>query len=54
MAKHDLIIWEKAEHWTFDTTIKATSEQEARNLLAKDYPKRSYPISRVQRVWSAR
>lgn len=45
MTKHfEARIWEKAEHWTFDTTIDAKDEVEARNLLKKDYPAKDYSI----------
>lgn len=40
-------IWEKAEHWYFYTTVKATSEAEARALLAKSYGK-GYRICEVR------
>lgn len=53
LQTYEAVIWEKAEHWTFDTTIKASSEQEAWRLLAKDYPKRSYSVRSVHPVWSA-
>ena len=52
LQTYEAVIWEKAEHWTFDTTIKASSEQEAWKLLAKDYPKRSYSVRSLQPVWA--
>jgi hypothetical protein len=42
-------IWEKAEHWTFDVTIRAGSEKEAREQLLRDFPRRSYTIQSIYR-----
>jgi hypothetical protein len=41
-------IWEKAEHWYFYATVEASDESQARKLLAKEYPRRSYSITYVR------
>jgi hypothetical protein len=40
-------IWEKAEHWTFDITIRAEDEKEARTQLLRAFPRRSYTIQSI-------
>ena len=40
-------IWEKAEHWTFDITIRAENEKEARAQLLRDFPRRDYTIQNI-------
>lgn len=42
-------IYEKAEHWEFDTRVDAVSEEEARKILNKDYPKSQYIIRSIHR-----
>jgi hypothetical protein len=37
-------IWEKAEHWTFEVTIRAENEKEAMAQLLRDFPRRDYTI----------
>jgi hypothetical protein len=36
MRKFEARIWEKAEHWFFDTIVEAKDDQEARKLLLKN------------------
>ncbi len=50
MKTFEARIWEKAEHWYFDTTIEAADEADAWKKLTKDYPKRSYSIRSVRSV----
>jgi hypothetical protein len=45
-------IWEKAEHWYFDTTIKAETEAAAWKQAQKDYPKRDYTVREIRKIWS--
>lgn len=52
MRNFEAVIWEKAEHWTFDVTIQAADEQAARAQLKRDYPARSYSIRRLQSVYT--
>lgn len=49
--KFEAVIWEKAEHWTFEHTFRATDEKAARAELLKDYPRRSYSIRSLRSVW---
>ena len=51
---YEAMIYEKAEHWTFDVTVKAESDADAWKLLAKDYPKRSYAIRDVRQCHPVR
>lgn len=44
----EAVIWEKAEHWTFISTVKAIDEADAYKRLAKEFPKRSYTVRSVQ------
>lgn len=53
MLTFEARIWEKAEHWTFDTTVQADSDKQARELLQKEYPKRFYSIRGVRQIWRA-
>lgn len=46
-------MFERAEHWTFDTTVKATNIAAAYKALRKDYPQRDYRIVSVRSVYSA-
>ncbi len=48
--KFEARIYEKAEHWSFDTTVDAKSEEEARKILLRDYPKSSYTIQSIHRA----
>lgn len=41
-------VWEKAEHWEFETSIDAEDEAEARKIAAKDFPPRDYRIKDVR------
>jgi hypothetical protein len=41
-------IWEKAEHWTFDISIRAESQKEAIEQLLRDFPRRSYTIRDIR------
>lgn len=47
-TKFEARVYEKAEHWTFDTTVDAKDEAEARKLLTKDYPKSAYTIQEIR------
>lgn len=47
-------IYEKAEHWTFDVTVKAENDADAWKQLAKDYPKRSYSIRDCRQCYGGR
>ena len=40
-------IWEKAEHWTFETSIRADSREEAFKQLLKDFPRKSYTVRNI-------
>jgi len=53
MKTFEARIWEKAEHWTFDTQIEAKDESDARAKLAREYPRRSYSIREIRQVWRA-
>jgi len=48
MKTYDVRVWEKAEHWHFDISVKATDIVAARKALLKDYPKRDYAIIDVR------
>jgi hypothetical protein len=48
MRKFEVTIWEKAEHWTFEVTIEAKDEADARKRAAKEYPPRSYSIRSIR------
>lgn len=48
--KFEARIYEKAEHWTFDTTVDAKDEADARRLLSKEYPKSEYTIQDIRRA----
>jgi hypothetical protein len=48
LKTYDVRIWEKAEHWHFDITVKATDIVSARNALLKDYPRRDYAITDIR------
>lgn len=52
LKNFEATIYEKAEHWVFEVTLKASSDEDAWKQLAKDYPKRSYSIRRVQSVYT--
>lgn len=55
MAKSfEAVIYEKAEHWTFDVALKAETDADAWKQLAKDYPKRSYAIREVRQCYEGR
>lgn len=51
LTKFEVTIWEKAEHWAFETTVRAQDETAARKQIAKDYPAKAYSIRRIQAVW---
>ena len=53
MIKFEVTIYEKAEHWTFETTVFAADETAARKQVAKDYPRKDYSLRCIQAVWSA-
>lgn len=42
----ELTIWERAEHWRFYDTVRATTEAEARTVFAKRYGK-GYRLEQV-------
>jgi len=42
-------IYEKAEHWSFETRVEAPTAEEAMAQLKKDYPKREYTVRGVFR-----
>lgn len=48
--KFEARIYEKAEHWTFDTTVQAKDENDAYKVLRKEYPKSEYSIQSVRAV----
>lgn len=48
MKRFTATIWEKAEHWTFETSLSATDEAAARAELRRDYPARAYTIREVR------
>jgi hypothetical protein len=52
MTKFEVTLWEKAEHWTFETVVRAQDEAAARKQVAKEYPAKEYRIQRIQAVWS--
>jgi hypothetical protein len=43
-------IWEKAEHWYFEATVVAEDEVLAWRMFLKDYPPRSYTVSRMHQI----
>jgi hypothetical protein len=50
MKYFDVRIWEKAEHWYFDTTIEAKDERDAWKVALKEYPKREYNVREVREI----
>lgn len=46
--KFEARIYEKAEHWNFDTTVEAKDEADARKKLLRDYPRSEYTIQDVR------
>lgn len=52
MKTFEARIWEKAEHWYFDTKIEAADEEAAWVQIKKEYPKRSYNIRELRQVYS--
>lgn len=48
LQKFEARIYEKAEHWNFDTTIDAKDEADARRILNKEYPKSAYTIQDIR------
>ncbi len=49
LISYDVRIWEKAEHWTFDTKVEAKDDADAWRVVAKAYPKRSYSVQDIRR-----
>ena len=46
--RYELTIWEKAEHWTFQSTIEAKDERDARAKGLKEYPAKKYSIRDIR------
>lgn len=52
MHTFEVRVWEKAEHWTFDTQVQALDERAAWAQARKEWPKRDYSIREVRKVWT--
>jgi len=52
MFTFEATIWEKAEHWTFEITVQAKDETEARKRIKAEYPASKYSVRRIQRIWN--
>ncbi len=50
MRRFEVTIWDKREHWTFETTIEAQNEREAHTKAAKQYGRRGFSIRRVHPI----
>lgn len=50
LVRFEARIWEKAEHWSFDTTVDAKDEADARKKLLRDYPRSEYTIQEVRKA----
>ncbi len=48
--KFEARVYEKAEHWHFDTTIEAKDETDAYRILKKEYPQKEYTIQSVRAI----
>jgi hypothetical protein len=48
LKTYEVRLWEKAEHWFFDTSVKATDIVAARAALLKDYPRKDYSINDIR------
>ena len=51
MKYFDGRIWERAEHWYFDTTIEAKDDRDAWRVAVKEYPKREYRVVEIREVF---
>ena len=51
MKYFDIRVWEKAEHWRFDTTIEAKDEADAWKVARREYPKRDYSVHEVREIF---
>jgi hypothetical protein len=51
MKHFDIRVYEKAEHWYFDTTIDAKDECDAWKVAKKDYPRREYRIVELRKIF---
>jgi hypothetical protein len=51
MKYFDVRIWERGEHWYFDTTIEAKDEKDAWKVAQREYPRRHYSIHEVREVF---
>lgn len=47
LKKFGAVIWEKAEHWTFETTVQAADERDAYAKLMKEFPSKRYTVRQV-------
>lgn len=47
MKTYEARIFERAEHWHFDTTVAAESIEAARTKLRKQYPAKEYSVGTV-------
>jgi hypothetical protein len=45
--RFEVTLFEKAEHWTFETVIEAKNEEEALVKIRKEYPPKRYSVRRV-------
>jgi hypothetical protein len=50
LERYEVRVWEKAEHWSFDTRIEARDEQDAWRVARKEYPKHGYSIRDVRKI----
>jgi hypothetical protein len=50
MKYFDIRVYEKAEHWYFDTTIDARDERDAWKVAQKEYPRREYRILELREI----
>jgi hypothetical protein len=53
MKTFEIRVWEKAEHWYFDTQIEASDEAAAWRQARKEWPKREYSVRDVRQIGNA-
>lgn len=48
VRRFEVRVWEKAEHWHFDTEVEARDEAHAWSVARREYPAREYSIRDVR------
>lgn len=46
-TRYEAVVWDKAEHWTFDVVVFAMNDTEALRKLVYEYPRRGYSVRSI-------